>query len=241
MKLYKNRRAIALVFGLAMAYTSNGQHTRFSLGIHYATFKMGDLVQLQAEFLKDLDGAIPARVTDNFPSYIGFEGSLTFRKDPVWFGAEVGYNSTAGRIAYSDYSGKFFVDQIVKAPKVGLAVAYTLSKNVSDWETLIYFNAGTTFNSYKVDYNLTTAKTHHVDVLQFQSINIYVSGGVGVSRNFSRFFINTKVLYQQDIPTDLTLSSDSNAKLTNDDGDFVQVDWSGLRPTLSVGMKIGSS
>jgi len=162
---------------------------------------------------------------------------LTWTNWKNYYGIEAGYNSTAGRIAYSDYSGKVTLDQFVRSPRVGFSAAFGLHEINSPWEFYVLLNGGTLFNSYKLDFDLETAQTKDSDHAEFQSINVYVSGGAGVSRNFNKLFINLKLLYQKDIPSDLKLVADNDATLVNAKGDGVGVDWSGIRVGISGGIK----
>ncbi len=221
---------------LVLSQPVQSQNLRFSVGANYGTFSMADLKGLQEEFLKDLKATVPAKITDKFPPFIGFEGSLTWTNWKNYYGIEAGYNSTAGRIAYSDYSGKVTFDQLVRSPRVGLSAAFGLHEINSPWEFFLLLNGGTVFNRYKLDYKLETAQTHDFDNVEFRSINLYFSGGVGVTRNIKKLFINAKLLYQKDIPADLKLAGDNDATLVNDKGDGVGVDWSGVRVAMSGGI-----
>jgi hypothetical protein len=91
-----------------------------SLGfeINYHKYSLGNFKNFRDEIVNALP--VSGKITENFPAYIGFKGSYsnTFRnyKFSVFFG----YNSTGGRISYSDYSGKLLIDQVLDIYSTGI-------------------------------------------------------------------------------------------------------------------------
>ena len=224
---------------LILGKTYGQSHVRISMGVNYGSFSMSDMKQLQEEFLDDLSMDLKhGRITDNFPAFFGVDGSVAWDSYKFLLGLEVGYNSTAGRIAYSDYSGKIIVDQFVRAPRVAFSWSWKLRPHNSKWEPLLIFNGGLIFNTYKVNYLLQTTNTRHIDELKFKSINPYLSFGAGINRRIGRFFLSGRLQYQKDIPSDVHLSSDADVKLLNDDGENVGVDWSGIRVAAAIGLRL---
>jgi hypothetical protein len=216
----------------------------FTLGVNYGTFAMKDLKDLQESYLTDLQPDIAAEIQYKFPPYYGYGLCLNFVGEGYSIGIEGGYNSTGGRVSYSDYSGKLLVDQLVRAPKISLQGQFLLSKEESGKSIKFYLltSLGTSFNTYNLDYSIEAANTApYSESIKFNSMNIQLGGGFLARKNFKRIFLTTEIKYQHDFAGNLKLSTNSDYTLLTPKGDKAKVDWSGIRFGIGIGISLNTS
>ncbi|MTI22917.1 hypothetical protein E1176_17930, partial [Fulvivirga sp. RKSG066] len=69
--------------------------------------------ELYMDAISSLD--VPFKITDDFPGYIGYELTTKIPQANYSYGVNFAFRSTGGRISYSDYSGKYTIDNKVRA------------------------------------------------------------------------------------------------------------------------------
>ena len=89
---------------------------------------MNDLKDLQSEQAKNISDSLQTSPTTmyNFPAYWGFRVSTSYVKNRNNYSFQVGYNTTGGRIHYSDYSGEIKVDKRVSNTNFALGYSYAI-------------------------------------------------------------------------------------------------------------------
>jgi hypothetical protein len=234
----------------------HAQELRLSGGFNYGTFSMRDMKAMQGDLKSQLT-AVPVLVVDKFPGYFGYEGSAVYvNETSIGQGLEFGFNSTGGRISYADYSGRILVDQQLRSVKFGFTGFVILNTgddyqenvsiddyddNVSNnapWEFTFNASAGLLFTNLEISQRTEVyGKLEEYEAVRFASTNFYFSLGPGVALQSKRAFVGMKILYQIDGPGKLKFSSDSKSHLVDDEGKPIKAHWTGLRISLTVGMR----
>ncbi len=127
---------LLLVF---MALTTLSIKAQFSASyrVGYGKYEMGDLKDL----LKNMESSmqiqfpnIPFAIVDNFPGHIAHTIDLSYRFGRHEAGIQGTYNTTGGKLAYSDYTGEYWGKLIVNGYRLGLS--YRFYQPLTDFENL---------------------------------------------------------------------------------------------------------
>lgn len=105
-----------------IALNANAQFAiSYSLG--YDSYKMDDMKELLDNMAKEISyqlSGIPVVVVDDFPGYITHNLSLSYRIKRHEMGLNGTFLTTAGKIAYSDYTGEYSGKLILNGFRVGI-------------------------------------------------------------------------------------------------------------------------
>jgi hypothetical protein len=203
------------------------------VGVGIATYAMSDMKELQKEYASQFP--VVPKITSSFPAYWMYEIGATIKLDStISIGGSIGYYSTGGRIAYSDYSGELRLDQIATSFSIGVPVQFQLNKNKKN--ILAFEMMPVVFlGSYdmKVMSRLGTQESN--DSESFIETNIGIQPSVVFNRKIKQFGFFARAGYLVQVyNSKLYLKQDHNAYLLNSEGQEVHLNWSGLR--TSVGM-----
>lgn len=116
------KKIITLIFiALAACITVSAQ-VRVSYSVGYGDYKMDDMNRLLDASLSLVAMELPAGVaiTDRFPGYVTHNLDATYAFKRHEFGLKGTYMTTGGKIAYSDYSGKYSEDLTLNGYRVGV-------------------------------------------------------------------------------------------------------------------------
>ncbi len=129
------KKYISLIILVLIASTTASAQVRVSYSVGYGDYKMDDMNRLLDASLSLIAMELPAGVaiTDRFPGYIthSLEATYAFKRHEI--GLKGTYMTTGGKIAYSDYSGKYNEDLTLNGYRVGAMYRfYFLQTQVSN-------------------------------------------------------------------------------------------------------------
>ena len=101
---------------IMFSLTSYSQQGKIFIETNYNTFSHSSLQQFQKEFKADI-APIPVKTVDDFPANIGF--TLGYEITDASTAFFLSYNSTGGKLSYSDYSGVIRIEQPLKGYTAG--------------------------------------------------------------------------------------------------------------------------
>lgn len=120
------KKTIYTIICLLIAISANAQFKiEYSAG--YGSYKMDDMKTQLGNIQTELKKQYPfdITITDNFPSYVTHNAGVTYTLlNKHEFGANMTYLTTAGRLAYSDYSGEIVDKLTLNVYRVGLLYRY---------------------------------------------------------------------------------------------------------------------
>jgi hypothetical protein len=229
----KARKLFFLVIIVMHASLVFAQEIELSIG--YATYKMDDLRELNKQILRET--GLPSKITDDFPGFSNFEIQYTqpLMDDKYCVGGFLSFTSTGSRIAYTDYSGHQYIDQRLTGFSLG---ANTWMRMIGNENHSLWMGgkAGLTLTSHKIISELTIYSYTDKDKIAFEGVNIFIEPRFVYKYKLSNGFgLSTQVGYNVNVGKGkLNYTKDSNAYLTNNQGEALNADWSGLRLSLGV-------
>ena len=210
------------------------QHWVGSAGINYGSYSMKSLKEVQQSLFPS---NIPLEVVESFPSRAGFEINLLRTFDNLSFGMGFSQASTGGRVSYADYSGSILHDIIANNSLVSIQTEYAFLQNDS-WELFVAMRNGIAISTMKYRTVLTLGTESDEIENKFKSMNFALSPGIGARFFYRNFFLHPEARYESHIVKgDLTYTEDSDTEL-NVNGNKVQMDWDGVRLSISLGYRI---
>ncbi len=104
-----------------------GQSVEISGAVGVGSYRMSDLKDWQN--LLVIINALPLEKTESFPVFVNFSGSISYHRKNLGVGLIAFSESTGGRLAYSDFSGSLFSDQLLSSIAVGPFVSRRLKQD----------------------------------------------------------------------------------------------------------------
>lgn len=222
-----------LVF-LVATIPAIGQHWIGSAGLNYGNYSMKSLKKVQQSFLSS---DIPLEIVESFPSRTGFEFNVLRTFDRFSTGAGFSSASTGGRVSYADYSGSLMHDIIANNVMVSIQVEYALVQREA-WELFFAMRNGIAISTMTYRNSLTLGTETDEIKSKFKSMNFALSPGFGARFFYKNFFLHPEVRYESHIlKGDLNYVEDSDVALEVN-GSKVQMDWDGVRLSISLGYRI---
>ncbi|MDF4201591.1 hypothetical protein PXD56_01405 [Maribacter sp. SA7] len=202
----------------------NAQSGKLFFEFNYNTFAHTSLKNFQEEFKNDL-GEIPIQTTDDFPGNFGFSlGYELVDKNVLIFAS---YNSTGGKLSYSDYSGLIRITEELKGYTLGVEYLIPLS------ETDNYFTLGLRgfgmFTTMNLENYYQISESVSQDGLEFQSANLGLGARVLYEYPISFFIIRASIGFDLTFGGSLTFKENSDFHLEDNNGKKVKTNWTGLR------------
>lgn len=227
------KKRIALFLLTSIVITSYSQNERVFFELNYNTFSHASLKTFQQEFIQDLP-EIPISINDNFPSNIGFTLGLKLNQINTFF--FLGYNSTGGKISYSDYSGVIRITQLLKAYTVGGEYQVKLSKSNDGFS--FGLRGFSMLSSLSLDNHTQISDNVTNEDIKFNSINLGIGCGLIYEYPVSFFIIKASLGFDITFGGVLKFKENNDFHLENDKGDKVKTNWSGLRTGLGIEIPI---
>src|SRR5260221_2641381 len=221
--------------------SSFGQGSILSFGMNYGTFAMGDPKTFQNQ-AQSISMPLHAKQVATFPAYWGYDGQLYFNTGQRFkIGIFGGFNSTAGRVSYSDYSGSASVDQQTQCYQVGLGSEYELANIRNGWQFFFTMRAGAIITKYDYSSILTLGGVPNQQVVKFKANSYLLSPGFAVNKKLDNsIFVSGEIRYLLDTEGKLRDSNGFNLLIhgtpRNPGSRPVYTDWSGLRIGLMIGL-----
>ncbi|WP_157831432.1 hypothetical protein [Confluentibacter flavum] len=226
----KIKAVVIFIIYSSICYSQSGN---IFLEFNYNTFSHTSLKSFQQEFIKDIP-EIPIQVNDNFPSNIGF--TLGYKVGKINTSLFFSYNSTGGKISYSDYSGVIRITQPLDAYTFGGEYQINFSKNKEGFSlglrAFSMLSNLTVENYTQILNNITDEK------VKLQSINFGLGGRLIYEYPVSFFIIKASLGFDITFGGTLKFKENNDFYLENNNGEEVKSNWSGLRTGLGVEIPI---
>lgn len=229
------KHIIIILLSFAVTMFANGQ-IRVSYSIGYGDYKMEDMHKLLDTSLSLVQEELPSgvRITDKFPGYVTHNMDVAYHFKRHEFGVKGSYMTTGGKIAYSDYSGKYYENLTLNGYRIGALYRFHfLESKVGNLPISLYgeLSPAITFTSLKYKAQLTLPD-YEVDETNPQdnvstdetgySIQPLLGAQLFVTRNL---FITVSGGYDFEFGSKLSTTND-----------MFRVDWSGFRVNGGVGV-----
>ena len=225
------------ITGLILFYNfisfSQNSVTFFTI-VSYNNYSMSEMAGLQNELLNDmLENNIPADITESFPAYVGFKIGFLIPVDNndkriISLGGILQHNSTGGRIHYGDYSGEIGVDQILKVTSIGAILNYE-SHMSPNFDLALNFSINYMISGLSNEIYLKVGDESQNEELNFNSYSFGLEPEIIPSFNMGIMRFGISLSYLVYFSSSLEYESFSDAYLVNNNGDKVNINWSGFR------------
>lgn len=221
------KKYIIFILICISSISANAQF-KIEYSVGYGSYKMddmkGQLSNIQTELKKQYPFDIA--ITDNFPNYVIHNFGIAYMQDKHEFGANLTYQTTAGRLAYSDYSGEIVDKLSLNAYRIGLLYRYHFYQiEFSDKTNISFYgelSPGMTLNSLKTKGHVKVGNDQK-DLDDRYKLN---SNMVGFSV-LPQLGVNLNLPYGIGVHLSGGYDVDMGASLKGNKD--VKVDWSGLR------------
>lgn len=224
-----------LLLTLLSCFISFSQNGRIFFEVNYNTFSHKSLSDFQEEFKNDVR-EIPLQTSDDFPGNLGFSLGYEFRDINLIIFAN--YNSTGGKLSYSDYSGVVRITEELKGYGLGAEYLVPLSK------TNTYFNLGLRgfgmFTTLNLENYAQISESVSRDEIDFQSTNLGIGARVLYEYPISFFFIRASLGYDLTFGGSFTFKENSEFYLQNNNEDKVKSNWSGIRTSIGIAIPLNN-
>ncbi|WBX75753.1 hypothetical protein PG911_13975 [Tenacibaculum ovolyticum] len=225
----KNLLLILLLFTTFGVFAQNG---KIFFETNFNTFSHSSLSSFQEELKNDILGT-PIKVTDDFPSNIGFTLGYEITNSNTAIFAS--YNATGGKISYSDFSGVLRVEEALSAITIG-GIYYFVLKSVPNFK--FGLRGFTMFSNLNLDSYSQIGDTINQEEVKFNAIDF----GAGIQFNYEYPLLFLKIRanlgYDLTFGGKLKFKENSDLNLVNDANEDVTTGWSGLRIGLGVAIPI---
>ena len=199
---------------------------------NYNTFSHGSLKEFQQEFVDDVP-EVDLRINDDFPSNFGF--TVGYRIDPVNISIFGSFNSTGGKISYSDYSGTIRLTQPLNGYTFGGVYEIYLGNqnNLS-----LGLKGFSTYSSLKIISFNEIANSTDRQELKLHSIDYGI--GASLIYEYPVGFITLRASAGFDfvLGGKLFFNDEDNLYVENNNGDPVRTGWTGLRTGIGVAIPL---
>ena len=227
------KRSLFLVFTMfILGLTVKAQNGLSAVAeINYNSFSHKSLKDLQEQLTRDFDG-VTLVVNDDFGANVGY--SIGLKMEDLGIQYFLSYNSTGGKVSYSDYSGVIRVTQLLQGYTLGAEYQKRLSKEESKTD---FYLGGRAF----VNYTTLGLKTYseiyeypESDSLDLESFDF----GFGIRLNYDIpvWVVKLRLNAGYDVVFggELKFSEDKDYSLEDNNGKRVKTGWSGFRSGIGV-------
>tara|TARA_R110000868_G_scaffold37111_9_gene131509 strand:+ start:44765 stop:45379 length:615 start_codon:yes stop_codon:yes gene_type:complete len=200
---------------------------------------MRDLKEIQDEVLEQTKITISdLKKTSSFPVYSVFGISSGISMTDYSISAIFNYESTGSRIAYNDYSGSYYFDQIAKNFILGgnfkKYSKHRIPLNNYFFKPFFNFNSGISLSHITFIDKLTIGDEQLIEKLELREVSSFVEPGFGLSLFISKIKIEPNLSIH--IPTyrsGLFLEGNFDVKFEDEDGP-IHASWFGVRMGLNI-------
>lgn len=235
------RLKLFLFFCCLVSIPVYSQTYYISGGISYGTYDQSDLKNFQKELYSDAVDVlgVPFKITDEFPGYYGLQINANLINKKIVYGLQINLRSTAGRTAYSDYSGYYNIDSYLNGYEI-LSQVGTEVDNLKSIDFLLKAKLGVGFSNYLLESNFKiTDSPIQQDNISFNSTNLILGAESKLRvRLFKAFYSELNLGYDLNMLGKLKYSSNSKYHLINNANNEVLTNWSGIRIGIGFGVKI---
>lgn len=162
-----------------------GANAQFNISYSagYGSYKMSDLKQLLESANNSILQSMPKgmRIVDNFPSYITHNLDFSYKFNRHEFGLKGSYLTTGGKIAYSDYSGKYIEKLTLNGYRMGAMYRFYFGESQLGACTLSFFG--------EVSPGITFTKLKYKATLDIYDPEVHQTANDNVSTNETGFTV----------------------------------------------------
>lgn len=200
---------------------------------NYNTFSHSSLKSFQVEFINDVPD-VPIKINDNFPANFGF--TLGYTIDVINTSLFFSYNTTGGKISYSDYSGKIRITQPLRGYTFGGSYLFKIFKESEKLHLGI--KAFGTFSSLEINSYNELLDTINEESIKLNAIDL--GAGVNLIYEYPISFFKIRAVFGYDLVFGgkLLFKENKDLYLENNNGDSVKTGWSGLRTGIGVSVPL---
>lgn len=178
-----------------------------------------------------------SETVESFPSRFGYDISFQHTNSKRSIGFFYSYQSTGGRVHYSDYSGELKMDQIINGNSIGGFI----TKDFNHSEKFKVYGGtrlGLTVSKLKIKNTIALVdqqQQYLSERYEFESLNLFVSPLLGGKMSFHNFYCFLEIGYEWHVTKNpLTLEGADDAYLQGKGGEEIHADWDGFRMTLGL-------
>ena len=229
------------ISGLSLLCFNNVHAQEVKVGVYAGggTYQMSDMKTIQDEVLEQQ--AIPnSRVIDSFSPFYNFGLNISVVKFPYEYGGLFRYESTGGRIGYSDITGSFFFDQIAEQYLLGFSGRIFLAGSEQNFNSPILpfleLRAGGSLANVTFEQIFSVNNDTQKSNESFHEESFFLEPVFGARFTKGSFALEPSLSAFIDIDpfkSGLHLKDEPEAKLKNEDG-IVNLNWLGLRAGINL-------
>lgn len=196
--------------------------------VNYNSFFHTSLKDFQQEFVNDIT-EVDVKVNDNFPANIGF--AVGYKIEDIGVSIYAAYNSTGGKISYSDFSGVIRLTQ----PLNGYTLGGIYEIPINSIENLSFgLKASVTYSTFGVhSYNELNGSSQEQKI-DFHSFDIGLGGNLIYEYPVGFVRLRSSIGFDFVYGGKLILNDDNDLFLEDNSGSPVRTGWSGLRMALGI-------
>lgn len=201
--------------------------------IGYGNYSMNSLKDFQ-ESLEQATPTVPLQTVESFPAYVLYEMGVNRFTNKFTLGFYFAFQSTAGRVSYTDYSGELTYDQLVRGKTFGSSITWNFN-TPEKIKMYAGIRGGFTLTDVDLDNSIKIGNQVVQEDYLFKSLNVFVGPVLGVRKSWGHWSAIAELrldLYIFNGP--LTLNGKGDGTL-EDSGKNVKADWTGLRGLLGIG------
>ncbi|MCZ8355431.1 MAG: hypothetical protein O9340_11890 [Cyclobacteriaceae bacterium] len=220
-----------------VGYISSYAQMHVSVGTFYGAYQMDDL----KEFLNSNSTGNQhpdIKIASSFPHFCGTEAKLYFVFNRLSVGAQASLSSTGGNANFEDANTLLKYDIRIKHKVIGIGAEYVFNKNLqSPFHYLISVQAGYGYSLLNTEGKVKSSQFSPVVITngKFKSDHFNIQPGIGVRWQYKYLFTTLLGSYFFDFQDSALERYDENGPQLYR---RVEADWSGVRLSLSIGIKI---
>lgn len=233
---------IVMIFISQMMNYAYGQGISAQIGTHYASHKLTDLSGILKSQTLSTELPVSLKLVDDYPNYPGFNiGVFKQFKENYELGVIYMLNSSGGFAAYSDYSGEIKIEHLIVAHTIGITGTNYLFKT-KRINSLIKLNIAATFSNLDLSFYAQILGTNDNTQVSFNSFSLDLYPEVefrfAIPILRVKSFLFCSIGYDLNIPSNLFLENNKDARLLTDDGNNATANWTGVRAKIGIGLNI---
>lgn len=199
--------------------------------VNYNTFSHDELSDFQQELSDDIE-EVNMRVNDDFGANVGYTFGVKVEDlDTQFF---FSYNSTGGKLSYSDYSGTIRITQLLKGYTVGSEYQFPLTNEESKDQFYLGGRGLISYSTLDLKSYSEIQENRSTESIDFNSVEV----GLGIRFIYdlpiSVVRLRLNAGYDLLFGGELRFSEDRELMLENQKGDRVKTGWSGFRSGIGV-------